>query len=222
MRAADPELTVSVMNSNETSTAPADRRQATLGCLIGGASTIAAGLVAALLGVGTHVPHDLYRAPLPHDRYIVVSLLASITHVLVLLGILALRRSRAAGSARRVSAGLLAVAIGTGALTLLELADIGLVDAHNADSAAVAVASAFGLATLVTIVGLIVAGLGARSASTLRGWRRNALLICALGSLCVLPFTFTNEVWPGVMLLGAGYLVLGIAVRDRGAGRPPA
>lgn len=186
----------------------------------GGLITAVGGAVAQVVRASTDVPEELFRYPWTSDAFIAASLLWALSHALLLVGLLGVRRSAGAAGDRGLRAGLTVAAIGLVMFVAAELASLPVVDERSDSGAAGLTGALFGLATLVTGVGLTVAG---RAATRLwHGPRRFVLLACGVWALLLLGLVMTPVMQIAIGVWGALFLVLAGAVGAPAPGRSTA
>jgi uncharacterized membrane protein len=169
-------------------------------------AAVCAVVVAGVVVPSSTVPDDRWSYPWSAAALVPVSLLYAGLHALVLLGLLGLTR----GGAGRVGAWI-AVA-GTAVLTLAELASIPIADQPMSATGAGLVGATFGLGTLLSAVGFLVAGVAAVRAGSAHGWRRYLLLVTGIWTAVMIGLVSTPllPVAVGVygLLLTAVFLTL--------------
>lgn len=160
----------------------------------------------------TSVSEDVWSYPWTSEMFVAISVLWAVSHVLVLVGLLGLRRSGLAGSSRLAGVGLGIAVIGTTLLLAGELAGIPVRDA-DADSGGVAVVGAlFGFGTLLSAIGLLAAARATLQARLWRGWRRFTPLAAGLWAVVLIGLPATAVLSAGVGIFGLCFLSLGIAL----------
>ena len=194
------------------------RRSAGVALLAGAALTVAGCVWTAAAQASGHVSHHLFRFPLSQGAAVAFAVFAACTHLLILAGVVWLRRSGFAAG-RWSTPGLGCVIAGTALLFACELGSILVINEHNGTTGTSVVYTGFALASVLSVFGMIATG-----ASTLRHtnddtWRRNALLSCGLLSLIVIPLQFTSAIWLGIAIYALGYGVLGTALLTEPVGR---
>lgn len=151
---------------------------------------------------------------------VTTSLIWGITQVLIVVGLLAFARSGAAPTpAGRVGARL---AVAGGVLYVVAHA-LSLVayDAALDDPISVAVLSCFGVGTLLTATGLVVAGAAALRSGAWTGWRRYAPLGLGVWMVAMVPLQFTPALPVAVGVYAIALMALGLAMIREGLGRLP-
>lgn len=179
--------------------------------IAGGAITALSGLVVqAVVLPSTTVPDTQWSYPWSPDVFVPITLLYAVFHGLVMVGVVGYARSGAAGTNRVGPA--LAVA-GTAALFVAELASLPF-RADPIDAAGpAAVGTLFGLGTLLTGIGFLVAGLATVRAGVWHDWRRYVPLATGIWSTLLVGIAFTPALAAGVGVYGLGILALGLALR---------
>ena len=181
--------------------------------LAGATLTVASAIAVGVVASNSNVAHNLFRSPLSHNDFIALSVFASLTHLLILAGVVGLRRcSEVTRAGRSAMVGLGCVIAGTALLFLCEWASIPLVDRHNSATWPSIVDGGFAVASLLVTFGMIVAGVAVLRDGGWASWRRYAPLACGVLSLVVIPIQFTTAVWAGVAIYGLGYGLLGTAL----------
>lgn len=203
-----------------TTTQGSARRSSGAVLLAGALLTIATSVEVGVAAANTTVPDDLFRYPFSHDGAVMFSIVASITHLLIWLGVLTMWRSGAIGAGHAARRGVMAVLAGTGLLFVCEWASIPLMHHTTHYGWSHIVLAGFGVASLAVTFGMLAIGVVAPRAGTLHGWRRYAPLACGLLSLTVIPLQFTSAIWLGVAVYGLGYGLLGTALITDPAAAP--
>jgi hypothetical protein len=142
---------------------------------------------------------------------ITTSLIWGVTQVLIVVGLMAFARSGAAPTrAGRVGARL-AVA---GALLYVTAHALSLVayDAPLDDPISVAVLSCFGVGTLLTAVGLIMAGTSTLRSRVWAGWRRCTPLVLGAWMVAMMPLQLTPALPLAVGIYALLVMALGLAM----------
>ena len=142
---------------------------------------------------------------------ITTSLIWAASQVLIVVGLVAFARSGAAPTTAGRVGGRLAVA---GALLYVVAHGLSLVafDAALDDPISVAVLSCFGVGTMLTAVGLIMAGAAALRAGVWSRWRRYTPLVLGVWMVVMMPLQFTPALPLAVGLYALAFLALGLAL----------
>jgi hypothetical protein len=151
---------------------------------------------------------------------ITTSLIWGITQVLIVVGLVAFARSGAAPTrAGRVGARL-AVA---GAVLYVIAHGLSLVayDAFLDDPISIVVLSCFGIGTLLTAVGLIMAGTTVLRSGAWSDWRRYAPLVLGVWMVAMMPLQFTPALPVAVGIYAFVVMALGLALIVEGLGQEP-
>jgi hypothetical protein len=197
------------MRSPETTTL---RRFGLLGA-VGGTLTATSGLV--VLGIiqpASDVSDEMWSYPWSSGALVPVSLLYAIFHALVFIGILGFARSGVAGPGRAARIGTFLALAGTVALFAAELLSIPIADQRLDDTGAGLVGAGFGLGTLLSAIGFIVAGVATARAARWNGWRRLVPLATGIWLAAMLLLAATAALAIGVTLYGFFITALGIAL----------
>ena len=142
---------------------------------------------------------------------ITTSLIWGITQVLIVVGLIALARSGAAPTAAGRVGGRLAVG---GAVLYVIAHGLSLVgyDAALDDPISVAVLSCFGIGTVLTAIGLIVAGAATLRCGVWEGWRRYTPLGLGVWMVAMMPLQFTPALPIAVGVYALAVMALGLAM----------
>ena len=157
-------------------------------CAAGGAAGVASGLVTAF--VPPAVTMNMYRYPFSPGGYTAAQLVYAANHLLLLAGLLGIGRARAARGASWVTG----AAIGAFGLLLLTGCEIWAlrVTGMAADGPQSGpLNAAYGVATIASGIGLILAGIAVVRTGRWRGWARwTPLALGVLVFVMVLPGLF--------------------------------
>lgn len=148
---------------------------------------------------------------------ITTSLIWGITQVLIVVGLVAFSRCGAAPSKLGRVGGRLAVA---GAVLYVVAHALSLVayDASLDDPTSVAVLSCFGAGTLLTAVGMIMAGTAALRSGVWAGWRRYTPLVLGVWMVAMMPLQFTPALPLVVGIYAVAVMAFGLAMIREGLG----
>ncbi len=89
-------------------------------------------------------------------------------------------------------------------------------DAPMDDPISVAVVSCFGVGTLLTAVGLIMAGTSTARSGVWSGWRRYAPLVLGVWMVAMMPLQFTPALPVAVGIYAIAVMALGLAMIREG------
>lgn len=192
-------------NPTVTVHAPSAVRAAGWACLIAGLLGVASGI--ALAVVDPVVEAGQWSYPQSVGAFTLTQLWFAIQHVGLLVGIVALGRSGAAGARRRTRVATQAAVIAMAALALTEL--IAILPAEDpADSGFVlALGGLYGVVTAVLGVSMTVVGIEVVRAGVWRGWARWVPL--AVGVWVFVPmFPLMSTSFLGARLSISGWMLL--------------
>ncbi|HEY2795627.1 MAG TPA: hypothetical protein VGJ28_24915 [Micromonosporaceae bacterium] len=191
-------------------------------CGLGGLLGVAGGLVTAF--VAPVVAPDLYRYPFGPGAYTAVQIIFAANHVGLLVGLLGLGWIGAArGPWWRVGA-----AFGTFGLLLLtgcEIWALRLTNAVDFGSRSTPLGTAYGVGTIATGIGLVLAGIAVVRTGRWRGWARwTPLAIGVLVFAMLLPALFGTfrEARLAITAWMVVWTVLGVALLLDPDGTKPA
>ena len=94
-------------------------------------------------------------------------------------------------------------------------------DAALSDPISVAVLSCFGVGTVLTSVGLIMAGTAALRSGVWSGWRRYTPLVLGVWMVAMMPLQFTPALPVAVGIYALAIMSLGLAMLEEELGRVP-
>ena len=177
-------------------------------------------LITAAYRNASPISDDQLSFPWAGATAITTSLIWGITQVLFVVGLLAFARSGAAPSKAGHVGGRLAVA---GAMLYVVAHALSLVayDAALDDPIAVAVLSCFGVGTLLSAVGLIMAGITTLRSGVWSGWRRYTPLALGIWMVAMMPLQFTPALPVAVGIYAVATMALGLAMIREGLEREP-
>jgi hypothetical protein len=192
---------------------PTSLRRAGLLGAAGGALTVISGLVVqGIVLPASDVSDEMWSYPLSSDALVPVSLVYAVFHVLVFIGILGYARSGVAGPGRSARVGTVIALTGTAALFAAELLSIPIADQRMDDTGAVVVGACFGLGSLLSAIGFIVAGIATVRAGRWDGWRRFVPLATGIWLAALVGLAATPALTIGVALYGLFITALGVAL----------
>lgn len=179
--------------------------------IIAGAVQGDGALITAVYRSASPISDEQLSYPWAGVTAITTSLIWGITQVLFVVGLAAFARSGAAPSKAGQVGGRLAVA---GALLYVVAHALSLVgyDATLDDPIAVAVMSCFGVGTLLTAVGLIMAGTAAVRSGVWSSWRRFTPLALGIWMAAMMPLQFTPALPVAVGIYALAAMALGLSM----------
>jgi len=142
--------------------------------IVAAAATAVAGAVLSLgLQPSTDISDDMWRYPWESSSaFVAFSLVSALLHGLVILGLWAFGRCGATGPSRSAANGVALAATGTILLLVGELLSIPIRDAQTSDTSAAIVGAVFGLGSIASTIGFLLAGRATLRAGAWHGWRR--------------------------------------------------
>jgi hypothetical protein len=149
------------------------------------------GITAAVYrGIST-VPDDRLNFPFAGSLATATSLTWGLSQALFVVTLLGFARSGAVGASRLGRIGALLAVVGGIVFVAAHAVSAIFRDARLNDPAGVGAVSLFTIATIVTAVGFISAGVAVARAGRWTGWRRFSALAVGVWLLCLLPLQFT-------------------------------
>lgn len=175
-------------------------------CMAGGITGVLGAVVLATAAPA--VGADRFSYPFTPGGFLVAQSAFALNHVLLLVGVLGLARSGAVGTGVLARGGPAVAAIGWGALTLCELWAMTLATSPYPSPSTDVLGMAYGVATVLIGVGLVLAGIAVLRARVWTGWHRFITLVCGLAVfVIVLPGVF-GPFLAGRVALGVWMLLL--------------
>lgn len=187
---------------------PSSVRTAGLLCLVGAVIGMVGGLVTGFISPA--VASDRFSYPFTPTGYVVAEISFAVNHVLLLVGVLGVAWSGAAGARRLGRAGVRVSVVGLVALTLCELVAIALADSAYPTSRTDLLETGYGISTILIGVGLVMAGIGVVQTGRWSGWSRYVVLACGVAVFVIVipgvfgPFLVGRLVLTFWMLMFAG------------------
>ena len=191
-------------------------RRAGIAFIVGASITAIGGaVVQGIVQPSTTVSDEMWSYPWSSDALVPISLLWASAHLLIIAGLLGFRRSGIAGPSRTATVGLTLAVIGTSLLFVGELASLPFRYQHVDDTGPAIVGGVFGIATLVSAVGLLMAGKATLRAGLWTDWRRYTPLFAGLWTLTLVGLALTKALPAAVGIYGLCLLALAIALYTR-------
>ncbi|MBW3556540.1 MAG: hypothetical protein KY454_06335 [Actinobacteria bacterium] len=164
-------------------------RRAGLLCLVGAIIGVLSALVTGFIPPA--VTLDRYSYPYTPSGFVVAQFVFLLNHVLLLVGIVGLARSGAAGPGLAGRAGSAIAVAGMGLLSLCEVRALTLLNVAFPSPPTDVLDVFFGVASILIGIGLVMAGASVVRARTWTGWHRFMPLACgAAVFVIVIPGIF--------------------------------
>ncbi len=173
---------------------------------------------AAYRGIST-VPDDRLNFPYSGSLATATSLTWGLTQALFVVTLLAFARSGAVGASRPGRIGAWLALVGGIVFVAAHAVSVIFRDAHLDDPAGLAAITLFSIATVLTAVGFIVAGVAVARAGRWTAWRRYSALAVGVWVLCMLPLQFTSLLPLAVAVYAATITAFAIALLAEPEGR---
>lgn len=187
-------------------------RRAAIALIAGALITAVGGAASQIVQASSSVSEDLWRYPWSSEAFVPISLLWAIAHALVIAGLIGLRRSGLAGPTKSAAAGLTLAVAGTALLLIAEFASLPFANQQADDTAPTIVGATFGLGTILSGLGLLIAGTAALHARRWQDWRRFTLLAAGGWTVILTAIAMTNALPTGVAIYGLCLLAIGVAM----------
>jgi hypothetical protein len=182
-------------------------------CVAGALILAAGGVATQIVQASTTVSDQVWRYPWSSATSIPITLLWAFGQALLAVGVLGLRRIGVAGPGRTSRVGLAMALVGTSLVIVGHLASIPV---HNdsIDATGPEVAGGiYGLATVVSAVGFLLAGRATIAAGVWCDWRRFTPLATGLACVALLGLQFTKALPTAVTIYALCFLAMGLALR---------
>ena len=202
--------------STDRQPAPGSLRAAGTACATGGLVLAVGAFLTQIVQASTSVSDQLWRYPWTSGASVVTSLVWAVGQALLVLGVVGLRRSGAAGATRMARVGTALAIAGTALILAGHLASIPVRDETVHDTAAQLVGGAFGLGTALTAIGMLLAGRATLRAGRWHDWRRFTPLAVGAWSLALLGLQLTPALPSAVGLYAICFTALGVALAAPG------
>jgi hypothetical protein len=179
------------------------------------------GITAAVYrGIST-VPDDRLNFPFAGSLATATSLTWGLSQALFVVTLLGFARSGAVGANRLGRIGAWLAVVGGIGFVAAHAVSVIFRDARLNDPAGVGAVSLFTIATIVTAVGFISAGVAVARAGRWTGWRRFSAFAVGVWLLCLLPLQFTPLLPLSVAVYAGTVEVFAIALlaEPEGSGR---
>jgi hypothetical protein len=191
-------------------------------CLVGAAMMTILAVVTQVVQASTDVPKDQWSYPWSSGPSITFYLFAAGSQGLLVVGVLGLRRSGVAGTTRAASLGLWAALVGTALIAVGHLASIPIRDELVDAGWPRVVSGVFGLGTVLSAVGFLLAGRATIRAGIWRDFRRFTPLSLGVWSAVLIGLQLTPALPTAVAVYGLCFLALGAALAMPGRRALPA
>lgn len=218
MTRASPGPTVAAMTS--TPTRPRFVRLTGVACLVGAAMMTILATATQVVQASTDVPKDQWSYPWSSGTSITFSLVAAGSQLLLVVGVLGLRRSGVAGTTRTAGLALWAALAGTALIVIGHLASIPIRDDLVDEGWPHVVEAVFGLGTVLFAIGFLVVGRATIRAGIWRGWRRFTPLAIGVWSVVLIGLQLTPALPTAVAVYALSFLALGVALSTQPTPEP--
>ncbi len=164
-------------------------KMAGLLCLVGAIIGLVSALVTAFIPPA--VTFDRFSYPYTPTGFLFAHFVFMSNHVLLLVGILGLAKSGAAGSSLLGRVGLWISLVGMATLTLCEVWAMTFATSSYPGPGTDVLDTSYGVASILIGIGLVLAGVAVARAGEWTGWRRFVALICGVAVfVIVIPGVF--------------------------------
>ena len=162
------------------------------------------------------MPDDRLSYPWSGATAVTTSVVWGLAQLLLTLGLVAFARSDAL-SGRAGRRGAWVAVAGSALYVVAHAVSIPLHDAELSDGGAMVALTLFGVGTLLTAVGMVVAGLDVRRTGLWRGWHRVVPLALGVWMIVMMPLQFTPLLVVAVGLYAALAIAFGVAMVEEAA-----
>jgi len=191
----------------------ADRIRASgAACALGGLVLAAGAIATQIAQASTSVSDELWRYPWSSRTAVIAWAIFGTAEALVLVGVLAWRRSGVAGSSRAARIGLPLAAIGTLLIVAGHFASMPLRNQTIHDTGAQLVSGIFAAGTVLSAAGLLLAGWATLRADIWQDWRRFVPLGIGVVTAALIGVQFTKALPTAVAVYSLGFAALGLGL----------
>jgi hypothetical protein len=191
---------------------------AVTGFIVAGAAlALANALVALAVQTTADVSDDFFRYPWSSSgAFVAFSLFSATLHAFIVRGLIAFRRSAAAGETRPATIGVALAVAGTALLLIGEVASILTPDARVDDTSAQIIGTVLGVGSIVSMIGFLLAGRATARAGVWHGWQRLSPLVTGLWLVVLVPVPLVAPVLlpAGIAIHGLCLLAVAIALHN--------
>jgi hypothetical protein len=187
-------------------------RTAGAACAFGSLVLFAGAVTTQIMQASTSVSDQLWRYPWSSHTAVIAYVVFGAMEALVLTGVLAWQRSGVAGSGRAARVGFPLAAVGTALIVVGHFASLPVRNQTIHDTGAQFVSGIFGAGTVLSAVGLVLAGWATLRAGVWQGWRRFVPLAIGAVTVALIGVGLTKALPTGVAMYSLGFAALGFAL----------
>jgi hypothetical protein len=184
-------------------------------CACGATLGVALGLTTQLVQASTDVPKDQWSYPWWSGASISFWLVAALAHALIVVGVIGLRRSGAAGTTRAARLGLAAALGGTGLVVAGHLVSIPIRNQTIHDTWPQVVGGVFGIGTMLVAIGLLLAGRATLRQRNWDDWRRFTPLAAGVWAAALIPLQLTPVLPSALAIYALLFVAIGVALSSQ-------
>lgn len=189
-------------------------------CIAGGSVLVIGAAATQIAQTSTTVSDQAWSYPWSSGTSVALSVVYAFAQLQLLAGVRGLRDSGAAGATRAAGLGLAIAAAGTALIVIGHLASIPVADETLHDTGPQVAGGIFGLGTVLSAVGLLLAGRGTLRAGVWSDWRRYTPLATGLAAVALLGLQFTKVLPTAVGIYTIAFVLIGVALAVEPAGTP--
>jgi hypothetical protein len=180
---------------------------------IAGATVVAVGaFVTQAVQASTNASDQVWRYPWSSDTALALSSLWAVAQVCLLVGLVAFRRSGAAGRTRAAAIGVSAALLGTSLILVGHLASLPIRDESIHATWPQIVGGVYGAGTVLTAIGFLLAGRATLQSRIWRGWRRFTPLATGICAVALIGLQVTAALPFAVGVYALCFAALGAAL----------
>jgi hypothetical protein len=190
-------------------------RKSGLALIAGGSVLAVGGVVTQVVQASTTVSDQQWSYPWSSNAAMAISAVWAVAQALVVFGLVGMRRIGVAGPGRAARVGLALGVAGTALILGGHLASIPVSDQTLDDTGPQVAGALFGLGTILTAIGMLVAGRATLRTGAWHDWRRFAPLATGVWAVALLGLQFTKALPTAAAVYALCFVLLGLALVAR-------
>ena len=186
------------------------RAQAVAG-IVGSTVIAVGGLITQVVQSNTTIDAHQLSYPWTPTAMVAIELVWVIGQLMIVIGLLGVRRNRAAGVTPNAVRGMSLAVLGAAGVAICEVALIAFRTQRNDDPGPLTVEALFGLCSIAMAVGLLLAGHASMRSGEWTGWRRFTIFVAGIWGVALIGLQLTPALPIAVAIYGLSMLAICIA-----------